>query len=220
MPSVFRRFRIVRTSTSGAWIPKTGVHVCMHAGCGSRFGLTVHRHHCRVCGAVVCDACSRGRIVLHRLSPKPQRVCKGCQLTLEVTPALESHPTPGHEVTGSVTTDNDLQARGAFVAEVASSVVAALLSVASRVPGVGRCADLLRDIFALHQVCGICSWSIGQLCRLRIAVPRTPVDETQAILVLLETRQNRSCDTGAVAPSFSPVSCTYIHRMRGPTSRL
>ena len=253
------RVRTVRASTSGAWTPKEGAPVCMQAGCGTRFGLTHHRHHCRVCGAVVCAACSRTRVALPQLSPRPQRVCKGCLSLLEVVPASEpvaSHgatethvglvPLPvgapqgppqaspsdsdGSEssagvsasaagvgsagamdvselrgaagvgttaapafaapfesddaVTGNSTdvdhasatcstgslpvslsaNANSLQSRSAFAAEVASSVVTALLSLASRAPLVGPCAGVLQDIFAMHGVSARLCWCQWQWC--------------------------------------------------------
>jgi hypothetical protein len=40
-----------------------------------------------------------------------------------------------------------------FVADVAGSVVQALLTLGSRAPIVGQCASVLRDIFAVYQVC-------------------------------------------------------------------
>jgi hypothetical protein len=185
------RVRTVRASTSGAWTPKRDAHVCMQAGCRAKFGLTLHRHHCRRCGAVVCDACSRTRVALPQLSPRPQRVCSGCMARLvelegtelsvvslpepavpapltgppraqapslapsEQEPASESLAGAGREDSdrpGSVDRGLELQARSAFAAEVASSVVAGLLSLARRVPLVGPCADVLRDIFAMHEV--------------------------------------------------------------------
>ena len=283
----FQRIRVgtVRASTSGAWAPKEGAPVCMQAGCGTRFGLTHHRHHCRVCGAVVCAACSRTRVALPQLSPRPQRVCKGCLSLLvpagepvashgatvtqapapvvglvpvpvgappgqgppQTTPslagsessagisesasgagtavgsdsvvdeseseselgghggaaagvgrsttataplpqALESDagssgadpdhasaatstgslsisPTGTGSVSGSANANAQLsESRSAFAGEVASSVVTALLSLASRVPLVGPCAGVLQDIFAMHGVSARLCWCQWQWC--------------------------------------------------------
>jgi hypothetical protein len=276
--------------------------VCMQAGCGTRFGLTHHRHHCRVCGAVVCAACSRTRVALPQLSPRPQRVCKGC-LNLAVPASVpgashghgatvtqaapasasgsparpgalvaglvgapqgppQTSPSPvgsessagisesasgagtgvgsdsavgeseselgGHgpggasaaaagvgrqgttsssttataplpqalesdagssgadpdhasaatstgslsisatgtgSVSGSANANAQLsESRSAFAGEVASSVVTALLSLASRVPLVGPCAGVLQDIFAMHGVSARLCWCQWQWC--------------------------------------------------------
>jgi hypothetical protein len=52
-----------------------------------------------------------------------------------------------------------------FLADAARSVVSALLSVTEKVPLAGRCAAVLKDIFALYQVrCGqslqMLSWDV------------------------------------------------------------
>jgi len=45
--------------------------------CDKPFSFFNRRHHCRSCGALVCDACSTGRLILkHKKSP--QRVCDNC----------------------------------------------------------------------------------------------------------------------------------------------
>ena len=35
--------------------------------CGTKFTFTRRRHHCRFCGKVVCDACSKNRCNSHRI---------------------------------------------------------------------------------------------------------------------------------------------------------
>ena len=45
------------------WVPDAAAASC--ARCGARFGLVlIRRHHCRLCGAVVCGDCSTGRTSL------------------------------------------------------------------------------------------------------------------------------------------------------------
>lgn len=46
----------------GPWQPDAMVSRC--AVCSRKFTLMRRRHHCRVCGLVVCDSCSRSRVVL------------------------------------------------------------------------------------------------------------------------------------------------------------
>lgn len=47
--------------------------------CGCSFTLFNRKHHCRNCGAVVCDTCSRDKLLIaHVDSQKPVRVCTNC----------------------------------------------------------------------------------------------------------------------------------------------
>lgn len=61
------------------WVPDSGSTCCMQ--CGTPFRpVTCFRHHCRFCGNVVCNACSRGRCLLplQFRQHDPQRVCDPC----------------------------------------------------------------------------------------------------------------------------------------------
>ncbi|KAI9217158.1 FYVE zinc finger-domain-containing protein, partial [Blastocladiella britannica] len=44
------------------WVPDAQAPACHH--CHKRFSWTVRRHHCRLCGNVVCGSCSRHRVDL------------------------------------------------------------------------------------------------------------------------------------------------------------
>lgn len=49
--------------------------------CARRFTMTMRRHHCRVCGRVVCNACSKNRIKSKRITGRAGakvRVCDEC----------------------------------------------------------------------------------------------------------------------------------------------
>jgi len=62
------------------WVDDTATEVCM--SCHARFGLFQlrRRHHCRLCGKVVCSQCSQSRqLVPEYHSLKPQRVCDACK---------------------------------------------------------------------------------------------------------------------------------------------
>ena len=56
---------------SPAWQADSATSVCMR--CQGSFTLLVRRHHCRICGEVVCGDCSSSRV--HR-----QRTCDDCVL--------------------------------------------------------------------------------------------------------------------------------------------
>ncbi|XP_063043917.1 pleckstrin homology domain-containing family F member 1 [Engraulis encrasicolus] len=66
---------------AAAWIPDRASAICMR--CAERFSVTNRRHHCRRCGFIVCDGCSKGRAVLENISSKPVRVCTLCVSTME-----------------------------------------------------------------------------------------------------------------------------------------
>jgi len=42
------------------WLPDDYSEVCMR--CDSLFSFTNRRHHCRVCGYLVCNACSKQKV--------------------------------------------------------------------------------------------------------------------------------------------------------------
>ncbi|XP_053707480.1 pleckstrin homology domain-containing family F member 2-like [Synchiropus splendidus] len=59
------------------WIPDNVAFRCMR--CFERFTVTNRRHHCRKCGFVVCNACSKNRVVVPNIHPtRMKRVCSRC----------------------------------------------------------------------------------------------------------------------------------------------
>lgn len=54
-------------------IPDSAAMKCMR--CFHKFSLTKRRHHCLKCGFLVCNPCSRGRVLL---DDKCVRVCTKC----------------------------------------------------------------------------------------------------------------------------------------------
>lgn len=63
-----------------AWVPNSLAPRCML--CSVEFGLVTRRHHCRHCGDVVCDDCSKHRVVLPGLDKNAVRVCNNCNFKL------------------------------------------------------------------------------------------------------------------------------------------
>jgi hypothetical protein len=60
-----------------AWVVDCDIAFCMI--CQSSFGWTRFRHHCRACGAIVCNKCSPYRTIIPHLNEDGgSRVCKSC----------------------------------------------------------------------------------------------------------------------------------------------
>lgn len=71
--------RVSQSSTATEWVDDSATQVCMN--CHARFGVMQFRrkHHCRRCGKVVCNSCSRSRELVADYHPvQPQRVCNSC----------------------------------------------------------------------------------------------------------------------------------------------
>lgn len=65
------------------WVQDAEITACML--CRNNFSVRMRRHHCRICGSLVCGACSPHRVVLdgHSADPRAianaERVCKSCK---------------------------------------------------------------------------------------------------------------------------------------------
>ena len=58
------------------WQPDSATNSC--SVCKCEFSLLNRRHHCRMCGKVVCGNCSPHRVVLPNIDTNKQRVCVQC----------------------------------------------------------------------------------------------------------------------------------------------
>lgn len=60
-----------------SWMPDSASEICLI--CEAKFTPTNRRHHCRMCGILVCHKCCKDRTVIgHISSTKKQRVCRHC----------------------------------------------------------------------------------------------------------------------------------------------
>uniref|UniRef100_A0A671LJE3 WD repeat and FYVE domain-containing protein 3 n=1 Tax=Sinocyclocheilus anshuiensis TaxID=1608454 RepID=A0A671LJE3_9TELE len=78
-------------STADHWVKDEQVDSC--SGCAVRFSLTERRHHCRNCGQVFCQKCSRFQSEIKRLKiSSPVRVCQNCYYNLQHERGSEESP--------------------------------------------------------------------------------------------------------------------------------
>ncbi|XP_014875938.1 WD repeat and FYVE domain-containing protein 3-like, partial [Poecilia latipinna] len=69
-------------SAADHWVKDEVVDSC--SGCTVRFSLTERRHHCRNCGQLFCQRCSRFQSEIKRLKiSSPVRVCQNCYYNLQ-----------------------------------------------------------------------------------------------------------------------------------------
>ena len=57
------------------WVPKSEVKECNL--CANKFSISRWKHHCRVCGSVVCGSCSESKVPLEGAETKI-RMCLSC----------------------------------------------------------------------------------------------------------------------------------------------
>lgn len=59
------------------WVINSDVDACMI--CFKKFGMFLSPHHCKACGNVVCDSCSKDRLLVYEMNDLgPLRVCSLC----------------------------------------------------------------------------------------------------------------------------------------------
>ncbi|XP_035766605.1 WD repeat and FYVE domain-containing protein 3 [Neolamprologus brichardi] len=75
-------------SAADHWVKDEVVDSC--SGCTVRFSLTERRHHCRNCGQLFCQKCSRFQSEIKRLKiSSPVRVCQNCYYNLQHERSVE-----------------------------------------------------------------------------------------------------------------------------------
>ncbi|XP_064609999.1 uncharacterized protein LOC135473959 [Liolophura sinensis] len=75
-----------------SWVSDEAVSSCVL--CSNKFNQIRRKHHCRVCGKVLCNKCCKEKIPLPQLGlSEPERVCDGCRdVTQFVTQAYSTLP--------------------------------------------------------------------------------------------------------------------------------
>jgi hypothetical protein len=90
------------------WIPDDKADTCMHCHT-TKFSAYNRRHHCRNCGNIICDGCSKKRFLLLHLDAKPVRVCDECytKLNNNTPPTIDSRSSQRDRTADSSDSDGD-----------------------------------------------------------------------------------------------------------------
>ena len=91
--------RVDPSALESSWVPNKDSATCQL--CFKGFTLFDRRHHCRACGALVCQACSKRR-VFDRTKDHQVRVCSKCFADLRVR-AMREAVRPESPVRASLT---------------------------------------------------------------------------------------------------------------------
>ncbi|KAK4767859.1 hypothetical protein SAY87_003000 [Trapa incisa] len=159
------------------WLPDSSASSCML--CNARFHpIMCSRHHCRFCGGIFCNFCSKGRSLLppkFRIS-NPERVCDVCCVRLEsVQPYLMDHVSraaqvPTRDLTDLSTLRSWLNFPWGQSMEYeiykAANIVKSYIKVCSGTPEKSIPDYILRDarglaIFTVAKVGAVVTYNIG-----------------------------------------------------------
>ncbi|CAF1489585.1 unnamed protein product [Adineta ricciae] len=88
------------------WVPDDRSDTCMHCHT-TKFSTYNRKHHCRNCGYIVCDGCSKKRFLLPHLDSKSVRVCDACYSKLTKNSTNESRPTHQRDSSDSEGEENN-----------------------------------------------------------------------------------------------------------------
>jgi len=71
------------------WVRDEVVEMCKNKKCNVKFTLNVRKHHCRDCGGIFCNNCTKYETTIPRLQIKtPVRVCIECYNNIKAEEAL------------------------------------------------------------------------------------------------------------------------------------
>eukprot|EP01114_Cavostelium_apophysatum_P020893 TRINITY_DN7136_c0_g1_i2.p1 TRINITY_DN7136_c0_g1~~TRINITY_DN7136_c0_g1_i2.p1 ORF type:complete len:537 (+),score=125.57 TRINITY_DN7136_c0_g1_i2:56-1666(+) len=76
---LYRFYILSDISSRAQWANDENIYYC--SKCDTEFGLFTRRHHCRKCGGIFCDNCTRFRMVLDSYDKEPVRVCQACYIS-------------------------------------------------------------------------------------------------------------------------------------------
>ena len=83
----------IQAGNTASWVADHEVSSC--SVCDVGFTLFLRKHHCRRCGHVVCDHCSKARLAVPPAYIQRVRVCDDCAKVLEDEDAAAAAACPG-----------------------------------------------------------------------------------------------------------------------------
>ena len=83
----------IQAGNTASWVADHEVNSC--SVCDVGFTLFLRKHHCRRCGHVVCDHCSKARLAVPPAYIQRVRVCDDCAKVLEDEDAAAAAACPG-----------------------------------------------------------------------------------------------------------------------------
>jgi hypothetical protein len=98
--STFNKCYLIKKGYDVGWIMDADVQSCL--SCDSLFNVIKRKHHCRLCGIIVCNDCCKTRIQVPGLveqEPQGSRVCKTCFEKRNSEISAASPYNPSNEVT-------------------------------------------------------------------------------------------------------------------------
>ncbi|KAM0748829.1 Dbl homology domain-containing protein [Meredithblackwellia eburnea MCA 4105] len=112
-PEMVLECRVIENYSAPVWVPDSKAEKCM--SCAEGFTVWRRRHHCRICGNVVCWACSTNTFMIPSQDGiAPDRLARACDACYETVfgispdPSLHQHPlmtsTSSPSVAGNILT--------------------------------------------------------------------------------------------------------------------
>eukprot|EP00467_Chlorarachnion_reptans_P011532 CAMPEP_0114505644 /NCGR_PEP_ID=MMETSP0109-20121206/10969_1 /TAXON_ID=29199 /ORGANISM="Chlorarachnion reptans, Strain CCCM449" /LENGTH=768 /DNA_ID=CAMNT_0001684109 /DNA_START=176 /DNA_END=2482 /DNA_ORIENTATION=+ len=97
-----------RAPIAAKWVSDESRNVCRH--CDRPFSFIWRKHHCRICGDIFCDVCSRFKVLTALHPTMPARACFGCfEKHADVTsnPNLQPATPEGSRVGSALDLDDE-----------------------------------------------------------------------------------------------------------------
>ncbi|TMW63299.1 hypothetical protein Poli38472_002240 [Pythium oligandrum] len=123
-----------RESVSGRWVEDNECSSCRK--CQRQFSLMNRRHHCRICGQIFCNPCSRTRMMIATTPgdiPTRQRVCDPCAVTAQSNAILYDIEDDDDEETASPTISSSTHRSSEYFVD--TKLVSPLPAVEAPPPG-------------------------------------------------------------------------------------
>ena len=96
--------------TAPIWMPDSSASSCLV--CATQFNAVLRKHHCRLCGFIICNACSRNSFFIpFKNGEKQARVCDACLPTLIQDRTFRIHVPSSLEIFTLPARHNDDTAR-------------------------------------------------------------------------------------------------------------